>query len=201
MTHDVVQNSFSLPKALVAIVLQTSQTPILFTRALLTNVVSSIQADPTKCGIVLVESLLPVVMTVLVMNTNGAQGQQQPMDESIELLLVQFIFIAFNLCDEARKGDFIGMFMAPLCGLLCSKAQPQESASAMFVGKGLTLLARNSADPFREAVAALGESHRAALQSVMRMVILQQQAAEAQATAAAAASAPIKKIDMSKYKS
>jgi hypothetical protein len=189
-----LQATVASPTPLAAIILKTAQTPAAFMRPLLLNVIAAVQTDLNKTGLRTMEAVFPAVMTILA-------GHATPVEETIELLFAQFVFVSFNCCDEARKADFIRMIVTPLCEVLSQKQQPQESAVAMFIGKGMTLLAKTAAEPFRDCVVALSEPLRAALQNVMRLVIQQQQAAESMAASAASASAPVKKIDMSRYKS
>jgi hypothetical protein len=194
----VSQALVALPKEISVLVLQVSRTPSAFVRALLNNILGLIQSDFGKLGGCLMDAVFPAIMAVLA--AAGSKSGCGAVDEHVELSLVQFVFIAFNCCSESRRPDFICMVVPTLCEIVVQKPQPQESPVAMFIGKGMTLLAKTAAEPFRERIMSISENHRSALQNVMRLVIQQQQAAESMAANASAANAPIKKIDMKRYK-
>lgn len=172
----------------------------------------------SRLGPVIVETILPATLTALMASSTGSRSP----DESIELLLVQLVFLAFNVVPEAGRGDFVGVILPPLCSLMSS--QPVESSQTIqFAGKGLTHLARTHADIFREHVARLPEASRSVLQNVMRYVLQQSTALATPAAGGSGAAVGVggpaggvggagagaggtssslsfKKIDMSRYK-
>ena len=172
-------------------------------RAFLSSCLNVIQSDSSRTGLALLEATFPAILAAI---SNQAPPLQK-LDEAVELTLVQITFVGFNCSQETRRGDFVAVIVPPLCDWLVLQLQAGGGAAieskqvVLFVGKGMTLLARTSPDAFRDVVTSVGDVQRQALQVVMRLV-LQQQANEATSASATAATAPpaVKKIDMSRYK-
>jgi hypothetical protein len=153
----------------------------------------------------LLETIFPAAVSALSCVGSPSQSSDAAAQrDEVELLLVQILFLGFGYVTEDKHGVYVSMLMKPLNLIMAKK--PAQSPVVMFVGKGLTHIARVCANAFREQVAMLSEVERTTLQNVMRVAL--QQAAEVQqqqqtqhgsfATQTAAPSA--KKIDFAKFK-
>jgi hypothetical protein len=165
-------------------------------KSLLTCSLIFIKSDPQVTGKYLSAYLFPVILMVL---SNTAK-----IDDSLHLLLAQIIFLCFSLIEEAQKRNFIGCILSPLSRSLIDKIET-SSTLVLFCGKGLTHLARNYPENFKEHVLLLSPENRQALQASMASSVQNEQlqaqkaAASDQNTSGSIGIGMVKKLDFAKF--
>ena len=167
-----------------------------FFKSLLTSILIFIKSDPQVTGKYLSAYIFPVILMVL---SNPAK-----IDDSLHLLFAQIIFLCFSLIEEAQKRNFIGCILSPLSRSLINKIET-SSTLVLFCGKGLTHLARNYPENFKEHVLLLSPENKQALQASMASSVQNEQlqaqkaAASDQSTSGSIGIGMVKKLDFAKF--
>lgn len=163
-----------------------------FQKATLIVVLKIMQAGSGTVGAVLANALLPAAIT-------GVTHAAQSSNEATETLLLQLIFVTFDLIPETSRESYLKLVLSPLCG--CMTRRPVPSPVAVLCANKITQLARLCPDVFRAQVASMSEANRLTLQSSMRYVLeLQSSASSSGSNSISDGTSSIKKIDMSKYR-
>eukprot|EP01041_Mallomonas_annulata_P001008 gene1008-1979_t len=164
-----------------------------FLRALLSTILRTIQSDPLGMGSILACTVVPAILSRITSENISYKN------ESIELLMIQIIFLLFSITPEIHRETLLAMIVTPLCSFMSLRTI--EYPVTQLCGKGITHLARVCPEPFKLQVTSLSDKHRSSLQSVMRSVLEQQSNANVTSGGGSVDStANVKKIDMSRYR-
>lgn len=190
-----------LPVIALIVTTSTSSDNQIFGTSILSVLLKVLQSDLSRVGPLISTSFLPAIITTIVQ-------AEKIIDYPADLSIAQIIFVLFSLVHETQRSNYVGLILSPICGIL-AKSPALETAATQFSGRGLTRLARSCPEALREHVGTLNDNQKLILQSAMRIALQQEATQESQqaaiqsngtSVALSATLAPIKKIDMNRYK-
>jgi hypothetical protein len=118
-------------------------------------------------------------------------------NDEVEITIINIIFYALNLINEKEK--LLKVILPTICDVLLKRNM--NSKINLFIGKGITLLARIYSDIFKQSIVLLSDTQRLLLQEVMKNEIHQSQNNNFNASAQSNNNNnSFKKIDITRYK-
>jgi len=158
------------------------------------------------CVALLSSTLIPPLLRF------SAATATAPTETNVHILLLQLVFVIFNLLSsDEQRSAYVRLILPSLC-LLIEKRGANDNLS-LVCGKGVTHIARTHPQLFRTEIAVLPPSQITLLQTIMRTVLEAMQGGVSSGTAQADGTAPSTsagapsstgglkmKIDMSKYR-